>query len=138
VIRMPRTCSICERSDRQPIEEALRAGESFRRLSIRFETSAAALYRHKISHMQSTATTDQHKETDAAQTGAGQPADTVLHTNRRFVYSAQQEAATTAPRVMPVNGRPPGPCPTCGGTLWRLNEDGSLTCIECHRLPTVG
>jgi hypothetical protein len=44
---MPRRCSICSHHQRRAIDAALTAGESFRHISARFETSTSALNRHK-------------------------------------------------------------------------------------------
>jgi hypothetical protein len=48
---MPRTCTICNHSDRESIERALLAGESFRNIASRFGTSTAALVRHRDDHL---------------------------------------------------------------------------------------
>lgn len=49
---MPRTCTICRHEQHQAIDQALIAGEPFRRIAAHFETSEAALRRHKkhLSH----------------------------------------------------------------------------------------
>ena len=44
---MPRTCTICRHERRQEIDEALVAGESFRSIALRFDTSHMAVRRHK-------------------------------------------------------------------------------------------
>jgi hypothetical protein len=44
---MPRTCTICTHAQRQAIDEALVAGESFRSIAFRFDTSHMAVQRHK-------------------------------------------------------------------------------------------
>ncbi len=44
---MPRTCTICRHEQRQEIDEALVAGESFRSIAFRFDTSHMAVRRHK-------------------------------------------------------------------------------------------
>ena len=44
---MPRTCTVCGHKERQAIDKALVAGESFRNISQHFGRSAAALFRHK-------------------------------------------------------------------------------------------
>jgi len=48
---MPRHCTICDHADLKRINEALLAGEAFRNVAGRFETSAASLHRHKQSHI---------------------------------------------------------------------------------------
>jgi hypothetical protein len=48
---MPRTCTICNHSNREPIERALLAGDSFRNIAKRTGTSIAALYRHRQDHI---------------------------------------------------------------------------------------
>jgi len=48
---MPRTCTICNHPSREAIEKALLAGDSFRNVAKRFETSTTALYRHKSDHL---------------------------------------------------------------------------------------
>lgn len=45
--RMPRTCTLCRHSRRQEIDEALVTGESYRHIASRFDTSTAALQRHR-------------------------------------------------------------------------------------------
>ena len=44
---MPRTCTICRHEKHQEIDKALVAGESYRHIAGRFDTSTAALQRHK-------------------------------------------------------------------------------------------
>src|SRR5438270_4734985 len=51
---MPRKCSICSHEQRQAIDEALLAGESFRNLGERFEMSTTSLFRHKTEHLAAT------------------------------------------------------------------------------------
>jgi hypothetical protein len=48
---MPRTCTICTHPRRDEIEANLIAGESFRHIAARFETSTGALQRHKSDHL---------------------------------------------------------------------------------------
>ena len=48
---MPRTCSICTHRQRKAIERSLLAGEPFRKLAARFDTSTGALQRHKSEHL---------------------------------------------------------------------------------------
>jgi len=50
-LRMPRTCTVCNHSKREPIERALLAGESYRHIAARFGTSSSALVRHKADHL---------------------------------------------------------------------------------------
>ena len=47
---MPRTCLACSHAEREAIDKALVAGESFRNIGKRFSISSAALFRHK-SHV---------------------------------------------------------------------------------------
>lgn len=44
---MPRTCTICTHPQRDAIDLALLAGESYRHIAARFDTSTASLQRHK-------------------------------------------------------------------------------------------
>ena len=48
---MPRTCTICAHRRRKAIERALLAGQPFRKLAARFDTSTGALQRHKSEHL---------------------------------------------------------------------------------------
>ena len=48
---MPRACSICIHRQRKAIERSLLAGEPFRKLAARFDTSTGALQRHKGEHL---------------------------------------------------------------------------------------
>ncbi len=48
---MPRTCTICCHADLPAINEALVSGESYRHIASRFDTSTAALQRHKGDHL---------------------------------------------------------------------------------------
>lgn len=44
---MPRTCTICNHPQRDAIDLALLAGEAYRHIASRFDTSTASLQRHK-------------------------------------------------------------------------------------------
>ena len=44
---MPQTCSICKHQKRSEIDAALVSPDSLRTIAKRFETSAAALHRHR-------------------------------------------------------------------------------------------
>src|SRR5262245_18122266 len=44
---MPQTCTICRHPERQPIEEALLSGASFRNIAKHYGTSPSALFRHR-------------------------------------------------------------------------------------------
>src|SRR5712691_8802315 len=44
---MPRTCTICRHEHRREIDAALVAGEAFRHIATRYDTSTGALQRHK-------------------------------------------------------------------------------------------
>lgn len=44
---MPRTCTICNHPQRDAIDLALLAGEAYRHIAARFDTSTASLQRHK-------------------------------------------------------------------------------------------
>ena len=48
---MPRACTICAHRQRKAIERALLAGQPFRELAARFDTSTGALQRHKSEHL---------------------------------------------------------------------------------------
>ncbi len=51
---MPRTCTVCSDSKRDEIDRALVAGEPFRHIAARFDTSTGALQRHKNEHLPAT------------------------------------------------------------------------------------
>jgi hypothetical protein len=44
---MPRTCTICRHEKRDEVDEALVAGEPYRSIALRFDTSHMAVKRHK-------------------------------------------------------------------------------------------
>jgi len=48
---MPRHCTICDHEQREVIDQALVAGESFRGLSAKYRVSEDALARHKERHL---------------------------------------------------------------------------------------
>ncbi len=48
---MPRPCTICTHPEREAIDKALVASESYRNVSVRFGTSVASLQRHKAEHI---------------------------------------------------------------------------------------
>ncbi len=48
---MPRVCTICTHPKRVAIDRALLAGEAYRSIASRFDTSTAALQRHKKDHV---------------------------------------------------------------------------------------
>ena len=48
---MPRSCTICTHNARAEIDRALVAGEAFRHIAARFDTSTGALQRHKADHL---------------------------------------------------------------------------------------
>lgn len=48
---MPRVCTVCSHAERSTIDKALVAGEPFRNIAERFETSSTALFRHKADHI---------------------------------------------------------------------------------------
>jgi len=48
---MARTCSVCAHPEREAIEKALAAGETFRGIARRFAASADAIGRHNAEHM---------------------------------------------------------------------------------------
>ncbi len=48
---MPRTCTICNHPDRAEIDKALLAGEPFRKIAKRTETSITSLFRHRNEHI---------------------------------------------------------------------------------------
>jgi hypothetical protein len=49
--KKPRSCTICTHDARAEIERALVAGETFRHIAARFDTSTGALQRHKADHL---------------------------------------------------------------------------------------
>ena len=48
---MGRLCTICAHPERQPIDEALETGRTFRAIAARFGVSRAALHRHWQAHI---------------------------------------------------------------------------------------
>lgn len=48
---MPRACTVCIHPKRPEIDSALLASEPFRHIASRFDTSTAALQRHKADHI---------------------------------------------------------------------------------------
>ena len=48
---MPRTCTVCKHPDRERIERALLAGESYRHIAAHSGTSPSALVRHRTDHL---------------------------------------------------------------------------------------
>ncbi|SRR5712691_8021712 len=48
---MPRVCTVCRHADREPLERAMLAGESYRNIAARFGTSTSALVRHRQEHL---------------------------------------------------------------------------------------
>ena len=48
---MPRTCTICNHANRESIERALLAGQSYRNIAGQFDTSTGALQRHRQEHL---------------------------------------------------------------------------------------
>jgi hypothetical protein len=48
---VPRVCTVCSHPKRAEIDRALLAGEPFRHIAARFDTSTAALQRHKAEHL---------------------------------------------------------------------------------------
>ncbi len=48
---MPRVCTICNHPDRAAIDAALLAGEPYRHIAARTDTSTGALQRHKEEHL---------------------------------------------------------------------------------------
>ena len=48
---MPRSCTVCTHEARAQIDRALVAGEAFRHIAARFDTSTGALQRHKADHL---------------------------------------------------------------------------------------
>ncbi len=79
---MPRTCTICRHDQRQAIDEALVAGEPFRRIAAHFETSDAALRRHK-EHLPGTLV-KAHEAKEVAQ------ADSLLDQVRQLADEARE------------------------------------------------
>jgi hypothetical protein len=48
---VPRSCTVCTHEARAEIDRALVAGETFRHIAARFDTSTGALQRHKADHL---------------------------------------------------------------------------------------
>jgi hypothetical protein len=51
---MPRTCTLCAHPELEAINRALVAGEPYRHIAARFDTSTGALQRHKAEHLPAT------------------------------------------------------------------------------------
>jgi hypothetical protein len=51
---MPRTCTLCNHPQRDSIDRALLAGDSYRHIASQFGTSTGALQRHKADHLPKT------------------------------------------------------------------------------------
>jgi hypothetical protein len=127
---MPRVCTICQHPASETINRALAAGIPFRTLAARFETSAAAIYRHKKAHLNTTI--------DTALAGAPPaviPAPCIpeiVHTTDKFHVPAPEQhppgvPAATAPSTqvprVPVTGTPhPGVSPAVGRLLAEYQE----------------
>jgi hypothetical protein len=52
-----------------------------------------------------------------------------------FTISKPKAAVNGEERIMRVDGKPPGPCPTCGSWTWRMRPDNSLVCATCRPMP---
>lgn len=61
---MSRVCTICTHPEREAIDRALIAGDAFRHIAARFDTSTSALQRHKADHLPARMV----KATEAAET----------------------------------------------------------------------
>ncbi len=48
---MPRVCTVCTHGERESIDAALVAGDSYRSIAERFGTSVAAMFRHRGEHV---------------------------------------------------------------------------------------
>ena len=48
---MPRKCTVCAHPEREAIDAALVAGDSYRRIAAQFALSATSLRRHKKNHL---------------------------------------------------------------------------------------
>jgi hypothetical protein len=48
---LPRRCTVCDRSERHSIDEALVSGAPYRGIAKRFQLSESAVYRHKVDHL---------------------------------------------------------------------------------------
>ena len=69
---MPRTCSVCRNVNINAINLALISKEPLRNIALRFETSAAALYRHRLDHIPVLLARAECRNQDSADTLAGQ------------------------------------------------------------------
>lgn len=133
---MPRSCSICGHEDRFEIERALLSGEPFRGVSKRFGTSATALFRHKAGHLLPSVTQENVEQLPekgalpetADQVSLSGPEPACVLRRLRNGHPVDED------RIMPVNGKSPGPCTVCHSDLWRMRLDGSLQCTACHPL----
>ncbi len=63
---MPRPCTICGHPEREAIDKALVASESYRNIAVRFGTSAAALQRHKAEHIPALLATARQRQGEAS------------------------------------------------------------------------
>jgi hypothetical protein len=140
---MPRPCSICRHGEREPIERSLLAGEALRTIAERFATTAAALYRHRAHHLQSSSpfrTGSTAPEQEAPHELATQPErreeePTIVLS---YIPASVRERCPPVEEpyvAIPVDGRPPGPCPVCHSYRWRWRDDGSIICAACRPLP---
>ncbi len=63
---MPRPCTICIHPEREAIDKALVASESYRNISVRFGTSVASLQRHKAEHIPALLSTARQRQGEAS------------------------------------------------------------------------
>lgn len=85
---MPRKCSICSHEQRQAIDEAILAGESFRNIAKRFRTNVSTVFHHKRDHVGESIRTLQ--ETDEVL--RGESLIEYVHKLRERTESLYQEA----------------------------------------------
>ena len=120
---MARPCTICRRVDRSEVDKALGGRTSLRAVAKCFETTASALFRHKINHLTSKAVeTDGQSGAQENKQDADYPAPEIVH--QRLFRLPLGPARHLQPMV-PNSGRFQN-CGRCGSRSWRLCADGRI------------
>ena len=94
---MPRRCSICTHSRHRAIDEAIVAGEPFRRIASHFEISEAAVRRHR-AHVGAKIT----KAAQARESAEGATLLDRLETLRILTELARLATRSASPQVAPL------------------------------------
>jgi transposase-like protein len=113
---MPRGCITCARPDRSAVDTALRSGETLRALAQRFGTSAAALFRHRASHLspqEPPAATEPAQEQNRQSHHSDSPAVTAHHVAPPVTEADLPPASTDQQANTPPETIIPGGCPIC-------------------------